>query len=368
MLQARDDLERQGYAVVPSILSSQECARLSREVWTALAKMSEGRLDPEAPDAALNSPHFPWRMHGILLMPSAFSHLKPVWEARTGPALDVFALLYGTDRLLGSTDRVNMYPARSSTAAPSKEGLWLHTDQTPLRKGFHCVQGYVDLYGTGPLDGGLIVAPGSHVQHHDYICNTLGERDVGVDDWYRFSKEQVADIKQRFGWHKVQCPPGSLCLWDSRCFHQNEPPSPGGLARLVIYTCNMPLACIPQEKQAKLLKKKQEAFLNQRATSHWPLKGRLFAHTPQTYGRPLPVLSLKPDIIQQPSPDHHVKVAVLAGFSTVRGALDWPGSLPRLLPGSETSELFMTKKQLQEKLGFVVKVPEKQGTKRARED
>jgi hypothetical protein len=362
VLQTRDDLAQHGYAVVPSILSSDTCAELARAIWCALEQMTEGRVKSAHPDAALASTDFPWRMHGILLMPSEISHLAPVWEARTGPALDVFALLYGTDRLLGSYDRLNMYPSLPTSSKPSRERPWLHTDQTPLRKGFHCVQGYVDLYGTGPLDGGLVVCPGSHLAHHDYICNTLGERDVGADDWFRFSPEQIADIKQRFGWVKVQCPRGSLCLWDSRCFHQNEPPSPGGHARLVIYTCNMPLACIPQDKRTALLAKKQDAFSQQRATSHWPLKTKLFAATPQTYGKPLPRLKITPEIVQQPVPHRNHKVAVLAGFATEYGALHWPGHLPRLLPPSNSDELFLTKKQLQALLGFV-SVP----TKRARD-
>jgi hypothetical protein len=40
--------------------------------------------------------------------------------------------------------------------------------------------------------------------------------------------------------------------------------------------------------------------------------------------------------------------------------------LPRLLPPSVSEELFMTKKQLQEKLGFAEKKQKKTGMKRAR--
>jgi hypothetical protein len=58
--------------------------------------------------------------------------------------------------LLSSFDRVNACLPGTATMS------WMHTDQSGAMEGLACVQGYLDINGTGVNDGGLQVAVGSH--------------------------------------------------------------------------------------------------------------------------------------------------------------------------------------------------------------
>lgn len=66
----------------------------------------------------------------------------------------VFADLWGDNRLLSSFDSINVTPPASADA-PSQlpGGSWLHTDQRPSRKGVACIQGLVNLVDVGPEAG-----------------------------------------------------------------------------------------------------------------------------------------------------------------------------------------------------------------------
>ena len=68
--------------------------------------------------------------------------------------MQVFADLWGDDRLLSSFDSINVTPPASADAPAQLPGeSWLHTDQRPDRKGVACIQGLVNLVDVGPEAG-----------------------------------------------------------------------------------------------------------------------------------------------------------------------------------------------------------------------
>ena len=69
-------------------------------------------------------------------------------------SVQVFADLWGDDRLLSSFDSINVTPpAPADAPAQLPGGSWLHTDQRPSRKGIACIQGLVNMVDVGPEAG-----------------------------------------------------------------------------------------------------------------------------------------------------------------------------------------------------------------------
>ncbi len=96
------------------------------------------------------------------------AHEKFMWDARQEPGVrDAFAKLWHTDELLVSFERLNItFPNRKDIP---RRPPWDHIDQSPLRRGVHCVQGLINLSPSGPDDGGLIVYPGSHRLNDEFF-------------------------------------------------------------------------------------------------------------------------------------------------------------------------------------------------------
>lgn len=116
-----------------------------------------------------------------------------MWDARLEPGvIAAFAKLWGTEDLLVSFDALNVtFPNRKDgwEARPA----WEHVDQSPLRRGVHCVQGIINLSEAGPTDGGLIVYPGSQALHDEFFDSRSAEEKAKWDskDVYMFKKEEL---------------------------------------------------------------------------------------------------------------------------------------------------------------------------------
>lgn len=194
-------------------------------------------------------------------------HEKFMWDARMEPGvLDAFAKLWGTDELLVSFDALNItFPNRKDRP---RKAAWEHVDQSPLRRGLHCVQGIINLSPSGPEDGGLVVYPGSHV-YNDEFMDTQTDKSTWVKkDFYGFTQEELGWFKAKgLAPHKVCAEPGDLILWDSRTVHYGaEPTENGTTIRTAIYAAYTPARLADEESLAK----KQHIFKKFGGTTHWP--------------------------------------------------------------------------------------------------
>ena len=195
------------------------------------------------------------------------AHEKFMWDARMEPdVLDVFAKIWGTDELLASFDSLNVtFPNRKDV--PRKEA-WEHVDQSPLRRGLHCVQGILNLSTAGPEDGGLMVYPGSHALFDEFFDTQTDKHSWDPLDRYLFSAEQLQFFKDRgIQPHKVCADVGDLIIWDSRTIHYGaEPTEQSSQIRTVIYAAYTP-ARLATPEQLSLKKQVFEAY---GGTTNWP--------------------------------------------------------------------------------------------------
>lgn len=274
---AASDLESQGWAVVPDVLTSSECKQYVDEAWLWLESLDTGisRNDP----TSWGDEKWPTSFRGIINTLEV-SHQDFVWRIRQHPSvLKVFEALWGTNELLSSFDSINILkPGQHESSTDS----WLHVDQAPLRKGVACIQGLINMVDVGPDTGTLLVKHGSHSSHQDFFENAtvLSEQEKqNTEDFYMF-QDQERPYFHKFDNRVLSAKAGSLFLWDSRLAHQNVLPENTDKWRHVVYVCYQP-SSLATEKDLAL---KQEAYNDRRVTTHWPaMNVRLFPKEGHSY-------------------------------------------------------------------------------------
>jgi len=221
----RDALTSEGYYVVKEAIPTKE-ALIYRD--RAHAYQEDFGLGYKWGDElTYKNECLPVHMKGGMIHGYGIGHEQWVWDVRTEPGvIDAFAKVWGTDQLVTSFDGASiMLPHRSDVP---DVGAWEHTDQSPSRRGFYCVQGLVNLNENGPDDGGLMVLRGSSQLFEQFFDEhgRGGHKSWGPADWCGFSLEQQEWFLNRgCEWIKVCAGPGDLILWDSRTMHYNVTPS-----------------------------------------------------------------------------------------------------------------------------------------------
>ena len=297
--QWKADLEEYGVAVVSGVLKQDRCDYYIDSFFSWLESFPFGfsRGDP-----ATHIPqHLPTNMKGGMYHGYACQHEKFVWEARLEPSvIKVFEEVWNTDQLLVSFDGFNFTLPGVRNLVPKEETApWPHVDQSPLRKGLHCVQGFINIAPNGPKDGGLVVLKGSHKYFAEFFKHNDGKKaDWGSEDWRGFSEEQVRWFTDR-GCEivKVCAGPGDIILWDSRCVHYNVLPE-GDQLRALFYACYTPARFATTEN----IEMKKEIFKRKQGTTHWPHDNLWFRDDwnrprlgqPDTYNRRVPREELEP--------------------------------------------------------------------------
>lgn len=199
------------------------------------------------------------------------AHEQFAWDIRTEPGVvDVFAKIWGTDELIVSYDSVNISLPFGAELPAASSKPWPHTDQSPTRQFKHCVQGIVNLYPNGPLDGGLMVLEGSMPLFAEYF-NThehlMPEGGWPTADWWAHADGALDWFYERgCTWKKVEAGPGDVILWDSRTIHYGDI-ARGTEPRVATYVCFKPIKDISETK----LQEKRECFDKSWGTSHDPL-------------------------------------------------------------------------------------------------
>ena len=273
----RTNLRKNGYCVIPDILTAEEVADYKLMFFALYEKNEQIRLQH-----ARNDPH------GIFKR-GPFAHSLMRTYILTHPkVLKCFELMHGTANLVGSQDGCAYIAPQDKANAHS---VWTHVDQSPNSfekvspeaeatytasqeyvNGKKCVQGMVTL--THNKSRTFRVYPGSHLLTRKWMLET---GKTGSANWHKVEREYLA----KHTYVNVEVPAGSLVLWDSRVWHQNTNESTGE-ERLVSYVCYLPRD--HPGNTAVQAKKRLEYFAKKRTTSHWPYSVHVNGDQPQTYG------------------------------------------------------------------------------------
>ena len=270
----KSNLQEKGYVIIPGILSPEEIQE---------AKDSFFEWKSSIPNH--DRIHYKTDPHGIYKTLQA-GHQRHAWFIRTRPQVqDVYKKLWNTEELIVSFDGCCYIPK----ALQKKDNIWTHTDQAPVYKELKCYQGLVTL--TSNQERTLVVYEGSHILHQKYF----EDRNIcHKNNWNLIEPEYLAEIQDKK--RVLNIPEGSLVIWDSRTFHQNQYGKPGTEERLVQYVCYYPKN--HAKNTAAIQKKRKDYFRTKRTTSHWPAPIYVNGLQPRNYGDK--TLKIDYSILQEP--------------------------------------------------------------------
>lgn len=280
----KECLEEYGVCVIPDVFYSEECVALRNDIWSDLETLHKNRFQL-ADNKTWHHFYDMFPLHAMLIQHFSIAHMQSVWNIRQDPRIGhIFETLWGTDKLLSSFDGISInLPPEDTNRGWYLGNDWMHTDQSPIKKGLHCIQGLVNLYPVNDGDATLTILESSHKYHEEFF-DTIDYHEN--NDWFRL-QEGHREFFEEKGCHQycVKAPIGSVVLWDSRTFHQGieaQKDRENKNFRMVVYTC-----LIPRDRfSEKDLATKKKAFEERRVTNHWGTK--MFPKMPRTYGRSVP--------------------------------------------------------------------------------
>jgi hypothetical protein len=219
----KDVLAEYGVCVIPNILSEYECKARRQCIWNDIKYITQNRFNVD--DISTWKYYYDlYPIHSMILHYFDVAHSQQVWNIRQDPTIgDIFANIWNTtkENLTTSLDGISIaLPPEKLDKGRGwyKKNDWLHTDQSPRKNGFHCVQGLVNLYPVNDGDATLMVLEKSHLLHHDFFTSINKNY---ASDWYQMEEGQEEYfINKGCKRYCVKAPIGSLILWDSRTFHQ----------------------------------------------------------------------------------------------------------------------------------------------------
>ena len=300
----KENLEKYGIAVIPNILSNEECKKNANLAWkefNVLTSKMNIPLDKKNPNSYKTILDF-FPLHSMLLQHNSIGHMQFVWNVRqTINVAKVFAKIWdcSIEDLLSSFDGVSFHmPPEITNRGWYRGNDWLHTDQSSTKFNLETIQGFVSLYDINEYDASLCVHEGSHKYHKDFFDTFKIECKK---DWFKLQNDEQYNYFVNKNCLKtcIKCKKGSLVLWDSRVFHQGIEPQKERTNpnfRLIVYVC----MTNRNRSKEKDLKKKQKAFNELRMTTHCPHRPLLFSKNPRTYGKDLPdIVEIKKPILTE---------------------------------------------------------------------
>lgn len=259
-MNVKEELKEKGYCVIPNILSFENIRELKEEFnnWKNTIPNYE-RLHKEIDP------------HGIHKYFEA-GHTRFAWLMRINPKIqNIFKDIWNCDELIVSFDGSCYMPKHFN----KRDNIWTHTDQAPSNNKFSCVQSFMSL--TDNKEKTFVVYEGTHNLHNKYFKDRKIESNK---NWHLIDHKYLEEIKDKKKVLNVK--KGSLVLWDSRTFHQNQYGKPNSEERIVQYICYLPKS---HNKNTKSMKEKRmKYFETRRTTSHWPSPINVNGKQPQLYG------------------------------------------------------------------------------------
>lgn len=187
--------QREGYLVVPAVLSAEQCRQSREVIWQYL------QADPNQPDSWYQKTD---KMQKIMLQ--LFRH--PVLDAnREVPLIrQIFQQLWQRTDLVMTTDRVSFNPPE--TAFWSFPGPDMHWDVELITPIPYATQGLIYLTDTEAQQGAFSCVPGFHLK---------------IDDWIKDSGKSAMELQQQ-NWadwpvKAIAAKAGDLIIWHQALPH-----------------------------------------------------------------------------------------------------------------------------------------------------
>ena len=260
MSKIKKNLEKNGYVIIKDILNKDEIDLYKDEFFKW--KKSIDNIDELHKKI---NPHYIFKYHQI-------GHQRHAWLIRINKKIqNIFKELWDCNDLVVSFDGCCYMPRYLK----SKDNYWTHTDQSKKKKGLHCYQSFVAL--TSNKEKTLVVYKGSHKLHEKYFEEM---KITENKDWNVIDENYINKIQDKKRILKV--PAGSLVIWDSRTFHQNQYGNKNTEERLVQY-----LSYLPKNNRLNtpsMQNKRQKYFDEKRTTSHWAYPIHVNSLQPRNYG------------------------------------------------------------------------------------
>ena len=330
-------LEKYGVAIMPSVLSEDECDEMVDGMWSTLGTLTEKFVAGDGGGQIQRDDETTWcslyeliPQHSMLIQHWGIGHAQYLWNLRQNPKiLKIWADFWEVEpnELLVSFDAVSYHLPPETTGRGwfvprvDRPYGWMHTDQShsPGREGFECVQSWVTGLDVNDGDATITILEGSHLYHAEF-AREFGKTDKG--DWGPLKSEEEYNFYIKGSPTRppcprrcIKCPKGSIVFWDSRTIHAGQEPLKTRAEpniRCVAYLCYSPRYLATNAA----LKKKLKHFEERRTTNHWPHRPHVFPIKPG--GRWVPKDSL-PNVVALPKPNISSIGYWLAG---------WVGDLP----------------------------------------
>lgn len=308
MEQYINELENDGYTIIPKILSDNECTDYSNKMWCILEHLTNNEINKNNEESYKNIYKL-YPLHSMLIQHYNIGHSQFIWDLRQDDRIiDIFTKLYKhflpneSEELLVSFDGVSQHMPPEITKRgwlQENNGVpkypWYHSDQSFTKtfnkktntNNFSCLQSWITFNNINKGDATLSVIKGSHKKTiRDEFKDNFNI--INSSEWYKLNKNELKYFIDNKNLEIVDiiCPKGSLVIWDSRTIHCGKEPLRNREqlnTRQVVYLSYQPKSLCSNAN----LKKRKKAFAEMRMTGHSSAYPKLFSKDPRTYGKEL---------------------------------------------------------------------------------
>ncbi|KAI9023934.1 hypothetical protein DFJ74DRAFT_767469 [Hyaloraphidium curvatum] len=223
----RRDLRENGFAAVRAVTDAADIQALQNGLWDFFEGTNPSKISRTDPSTWAKS-NWPLTSRGLCHRYHA-GHSDVAWKGRTHPGVrKAFEIVWGTHELITSYDAVGMMRPpevlRELGEQPPPVEHWPHIDHDEEGEEVELVQGFLNLWESGPDDGGLVQWLGSGPAFPEKWPAELHEGLKGARIIGRIDQGAL----DRSGFRRIKAcgPPGTLFLWMSTQIHCNEAINP----------------------------------------------------------------------------------------------------------------------------------------------
>lgn len=270
----REALVSDGFCVVPSVLTKQECDDAIASIWDFVEDTSSGAVSKDDPTTWYprdGDACDPWPHTGYKSFSDMFQSNGSGWvlgQVREALAERVFEPLYQTRELHSSKEGFTFHrPTAPRGVDYTPPTSWLesvlnqthmvcgekqqlsqgeHYDQSHECRGLHTIQSLVALDDQEEgVDGHFLCYPRSHGQVHDDLTKAIYR---GKFAWIPLMDSEIQSLSEKHGLEcrRVYLKKGDAILWRSDLVHAAVPPTaPTPRFRAVAYTSMQPASLTP---------------------------------------------------------------------------------------------------------------------------